>query len=115
MTIAFKYYSPSTKGFYNSKIHNNIPPDAIFLSDEEYNDLLAAQSEGKVIEFKNGKLSTKKPVMSPEKQTKLNRLNEYGSIADQLDMIFWDKVNGTNLWVEHIDSVKKKYPKTGGE
>jgi len=30
----------------------------------------------------------------------------YPAIEDQLDMIFWDKVNGTNKWVELIASIK---------
>ena len=40
-----------------------------------------------------------------------NRLAEYGSLGDQLDMIYWDGKNGTNLWQEHIDTIKSKYPK----
>jgi len=39
------------------------------------------------------------------------RASEYKSIVEQLDMIYWDKVNNTNTWKEHIDSVKNKYPK----
>ena len=39
------------------------------------------------------------------------RTSEYKSIVEQLDMIYWDKVNNTNTWKEHIDSVKTKYPK----
>ena len=39
------------------------------------------------------------------------RANEYKSIQEQLDMLYWDKVNNTNLWQEHINAVKTKYPK----
>ena len=39
------------------------------------------------------------------------RANEYPSFGDQLDMIYWDKVNGTNLWQEKITEIKNKYPK----
>lgn len=39
------------------------------------------------------------------------RLNQYPHIADQLDMIYWDKMNGTNLWQEKISEIKSKYPK----
>jgi len=39
------------------------------------------------------------------------RQKAYGSIADQLDMQYWDKVNGTNLWQEHIAQVKSDNPK----
>jgi len=42
---------------------------------------------------------------------KYQRQLAYKSIEEQLDMQYWDKVNGTNLWKEHIDSVKAQYPK----
>lgn len=42
---------------------------------------------------------------------KRERQKEYLSIGDQLDMIYWDKINGTNLWQEHITEIKTKYPK----
>jgi hypothetical protein len=39
------------------------------------------------------------------------RRAEYGTIENQLDMIYWDKVNGTNLWETHITRVKTDNPK----
>ena len=47
----------------------------------------------------------------PEKSYVEKRLLEYPSLGDQLDMIYWDKVNGTNLWQETITKIKTKYPK----
>ncbi|MBR3148454.1 MAG: hypothetical protein IKF41_03900 [Alphaproteobacteria bacterium] len=47
----------------------------------------------------------------PEKTYAEKRLTEYPSIPDQLDMIYWDKVNNTNLWIEKITEIKEKYPK----
>jgi len=47
----------------------------------------------------------------PEKSYVEKRQAEYPSIPDQLDMIYWDKVNGTNLWIEKISAIKAKYPK----
>ena len=47
----------------------------------------------------------------PEKSYAEKRLAEYPSFGDQLDMIYWDKVNGTNLWQEKIAEIKVKYPK----
>ena len=35
----------------------------------------------------------------------------YGSIADQLDMQYWDNVNGTTTWKDHIAKVKSDNPK----
>ena len=40
------------------------------------------------------------------------RRAEYPSIADQLDMIYWDQVNGTTVWRDAIAAVKAKYPKS---
>jgi len=39
------------------------------------------------------------------------RAAEYPSIKDQLDMLYWDKVNGTNQWQQAITTVKATYPK----
>ena len=36
----------------------------------------------------------------------------YLSVADQLDMQYWDSVNGTTTWKDHVAAVKAKYPKT---
>ena len=40
-----------------------------------------------------------------------NRKEEYPSIEDQLDMIFWDKKNGTTEWEDSVQVIKDKYPK----
>ena len=42
---------------------------------------------------------------------KEDRLADLPSIGDQLDMIYWDKVNGTNLWEDLITANKAKHPK----
>jgi len=42
-------------------------------------------------------------------------LRVYPSIQDQLDMIYWDKINETNKWEEAITKVKTDFPKTQGE
>lgn len=39
------------------------------------------------------------------------RQEAYGSIAEQLDMIYWDGVNGTSTWSDHIAQVKSDNPK----
>ena len=36
----------------------------------------------------------------------------YWPLADQLDALYWDKKNGTNVWEQHIEAVKAKYPKS---
>ena len=42
---------------------------------------------------------------------KRHREKNYPSLYDQLDMIYWDKINGTNNWQDAINAVKAKYPK----
>ena len=39
------------------------------------------------------------------------RQEAYGSIAEQLDMMYWDNVNGTTTWNDHIAQVKADNPK----
>jgi len=39
------------------------------------------------------------------------RAKAYLSIPEQLDMQYWDRVNGTTNWEQHIASVKTMYPK----
>ncbi len=39
------------------------------------------------------------------------RQEAYGSIADQLDMQYWDAVNGTTTWKDHVAEVKSNNPK----
>jgi hypothetical protein len=42
---------------------------------------------------------------------KVARQNAYASIQDQLDMQYWDSVNGTTTWKDHIAKVKSDNPK----
>ena len=40
------------------------------------------------------------------------RRNAYPSIQEQLDMQYWDNVNGTTNWEDAIAKVKADYPKS---
>ena len=42
---------------------------------------------------------------------KTARQEAYGSIQDQLDMQYWDGVNSTTTWKDHIAQVKADNPK----
>ena len=42
---------------------------------------------------------------------KVARQAAYASIQDQLDMQYWDNVNGTTTWKDHIAQVKSDNPK----
>ena len=39
------------------------------------------------------------------------RQEAYGSIANQLDMQYWDAVNDTTTWKDHVAKVKSDNPK----
>ena len=40
-----------------------------------------------------------------------DRVEQYPSIEEQLDMQYWDRKNGTKKWEEFIDKVKLDNPK----
>lgn len=49
----------------------------------------------------------------PEGATYLERRAvSYPSLAEQLDMQYWDSVNGTTTWADAIAAVKAEYPKS---
>lgn len=50
--------------------------------------------------------------VSPTKYQR-DRAKEYPSIQEQLDMQYWDSVNGTTTWADAIAQVKADYPKAG--
>lgn len=39
------------------------------------------------------------------------RAAKHKSIPDQMDMIYWDKKNGTDLWVKYVDDIKETIKK----
>ena len=58
------------------------------------------------------------PVAAPEPEVEPAELTyrelramAYPTISDQLDMQYWDSVNGTTVWADTIASVKAMYPK----
>jgi hypothetical protein len=45
------------------------------------------------------------------KQYQRDRATAYPSIQEQLDMQYWDSVNGTTTWADAIAAVKQEFPK----
>ena len=66
---------------------------------------LSAEEEQKVKAEWNKNI----PIDKPEYIEKRRAL--YKPIPEQLDMQYWDMVNGTDLWKQHIESVKSLCPK----
>ena len=79
--------------------------------DQTYNN------DNSPITFDTSKIPTKEAIESGivafEKlyNAQVSRRAEYLPITDQLDMQYWDSVNGTTLWKDHIAKVKSDHPK----
>ena len=54
---------------------------------------------------------SKADIQAKINETKYQRDRVYPSITDQLDMQYWDKVNGTTTWQDAIAKVKSDNPK----
>jgi len=70
--------------------------------------------------YSNLKLNDETAVMPTEEEVNAKiaelqviqaRQEAYGSITDQLDMMYKDKINGTTTWEDHIAEVKTDNPK----
>jgi len=71
------------------------------------NDVNAFDKDGKVISIEQSKVDTARAELD-----KLNsRIAAYPPIGDQLDLQYWDQVNGTTKWKEAIAKVKSDNPK----
>ena len=58
------------------------------------------------------KLTVKQRLLQQKDENfKLLRRFEYPAIAEQLDMLYWDMVNGTTEWKDTITKIKESIPK----
>ena len=51
------------------------------------------------------------PPPPPEPTWEEKRIAAYGTWGEQFDQQYWDGVNGTTVWPDHIAKVKSDYPK----
>ncbi len=56
-------------------------------------------------------LTTEAEALEAVEEVVNNRKRSYPSIQEQMDLQYWDAVNGTNKWKEAIAAVKTNYPK----
>jgi len=66
-------------------------------TDSEYDQAIVDLANSKFDQQENG--------------YKTARQEAYNSIQDQLDMQYWDSVNSTTTWADHISQVKSDNPK----
>ena len=89
------YYSKSTGGFYDSTIHSSWPEDVVEISPTQYNEMLAGQSQGKVImPGKDGK-----PLLTVPAPSHLHQWNGKEWVLD--------KAAASQLLAEAIDNGTK--------
>jgi hypothetical protein len=70
--------------------------------DDNPNNISKADIEAKMVEVQ---------AEYDANQYQRDRATAYPSIQDQLDMQYWDKVNGTTNWEDAIAKVKSDNPK----
>jgi len=79
--------------------------DAVSVNGNTQEDIVALDSNGNLVTIDWTQVNA---WVNPE-QYKIDR--EYPSIQDQLDMQYWDAVNGTTTWKDAIAQVKADNPK----
>ena len=78
-------------------IYKQVNNERLPISDDDFEQMVIDCANSKFDQQENG--------------YKTARQEAYGSIQDQLDMQYWDSVNGTTLWADHIAQVKADNPK----
>ena len=94
--------------FYKKEIYI-LPANATFEPVLDKKDGYTRKFDGKQWYYEE--IIIPQPEPQPELTYQDLRVAEYPAIGDQLDMIYWDKINNTNKWVETITEIKNKYPK----
>ena len=121
------FYSKSTNGFYTKEIHgDNIPSDAVEITVEEHQNLIAGQSSGKIISSDNdGKpVLVDPPLPTKEELYQSNldsRLSAYKTESDplKLEAEYDALINNTepdySAWITKVQEIKARYPLSEGE
>ena len=74
----------------------------------------AFDKDGKSVTLDNAKVAAARKALDDAAAAikyKFDRAAAYASIGDQLDMQYWDAVNGTTTWKDHVAKVKADHPK----
>ncbi len=92
--------------------------DKVFSIDDS---LGCFDKDGKLISVDDAKVKEARATLNAQEAASLyqrQRTGEAGTtdsiylpMSQQLDMQYWDSVNGTTTWKDHIAAVKAKYPK----
>lgn len=92
------YSVTETENCYILNSQMSVPKER---GNKEYDAIMKWAAEGNTPEI----------YTEPENTYSELRAAEYPSIAEQMDMLYWDMKKGTAVWQETIASIKEKYPK----
>ena len=74
----------------------------------------AFDKDGNSITLVQSNIDTARTTLNTEAAAvkyKEDRAKAFASIGDQLDMQYWDAINGTTTWKDHVAKVKSDNPK----
>jgi hypothetical protein len=106
------FYSKLQNGFFTPEIHgNNIPQDAIEITQEEYEGVLNKQAQGcKIVPGEDGK-PTAIEVPVPQPTYAQLRARDYPDFREYLDGIVKGDQAQVQAYIDSCLAVKEKYPK----
>ena len=84
-------------------IHNNV----VTINGKTQETIVATDKDGNEVSINWTSVNS----WTDPDQYKISRATEYPSIQEQLDMQYWDNVNGTTTWKDAIAKVKSDNPK----
>ena len=87
----------STNIISAKNLYKQVNNERLEFTDSDYDQAIVDLANSKFDQQENG--------------YKTARQEAYGSIQDQLDMQYWDSVNETTTWADHIAQVKSDNPK----
>ena len=109
------------QSYLSQELHKNKWKCGLHISDNSGATVVdfvqGYDNDNSPITFDTSKIPTKEAIESGivdfEKiyNAQVSRQAEYLPITDQLDMQYWDSVNGTTKWKDHVAKVKLDNPK----
>ena len=84
---------------------------AVLIQGNTVNEVIVKKENGDLIEINIDDVTAKITELENATAYIHARNNAYKSIKEQLDMQYWDEVNGTTTWKDHIAKVKSDNPK----
>jgi len=78
-------------------LYKQVNKERLEFSQADYDQAIIDRKNSILDEYNNGYIRA--------------RQEQYLAIPEQLDLIYWDGVNGTTNWADHIAEVKANNPK----